>query len=296
MSDFESLLKEKPILFSDTAVNTRVGSWFSDSVRGRQFMAEVDISGLERGIASAEWFKWWFSQSPILTTGCVVQELNRFRKRIRLKLQRLQTKDQVYHTMHCSDYARKVELFKLVASMYREVYLAAKEAVFRPLEPKKFGALERAVLTVSENTDSKRDYSHRYEKNPASKADDLRADESLVAAALYVSLVDNEPCTIVTADSDIRRLLIASCKLIANGEMPGGNAFYDALRKFNIRVFFSIPEGLRLDFDTQNFYFDRLFRAPDLDNVRISRVRKELIDTLADGRLIERPEYFKVSQ
>ena len=259
-------------------------------------MAEIDIGGLEKGIAAAEWFKWWFSQSPIRTTTCVVQELNRFRKRIRLKLQKLQTKEQVYHTMHCSDYARKVELFKLVASMYREVYLAAREAVFRPLEPQKFGALERAILTVSENTDSKRDYSHRHEENPIRRPDDLRADESLVAAALYVSLVDKEPCTIVTPDSDIRRLLIASCRLIANGEIPGGKDFYDALREFNIRVYFAVSNGLKLDVDTQNLSFDRLFSAPGLDNVGTSRVRKELIDTLADGRLIERPEYFKVGQ
>lgn len=293
MIDFETLLEEKPILFSDTAVNKEFGNWYRESVSGSQFMGEVDIGGLEKGIDSAKWFKWWFSQSPILTTTCVVQELNRFRKKLRLKLKKLQTKDQIYHTMHGRDYARKVELFKLVASLYREVCIAAREAVFRPLEPKKFSALEEVVLAVSENTDSKRDYTHRYEKDPGRKPDDLRADESLVAAALYVSLVDNEPCTIVSADSDIRRLLLTTCKLIANGEIPGGNDFYEALRKFHIRVYFSTKEGLKFDVDTQNLSFDRLFNA-NMDDVNKSRLRQRIMGALADGNLIERPEYFRV--
>ncbi len=284
----DELLSRNPILFSDCSIDPGSTEWYRRIYRSHRF-ATLDRTLLNQVVNSAEALKEWFSKPSVLTTRAICQELERFRDIIYGKLRSLYRNE--------IPKARKSygeQLFERIATLYDEIAGLAKQCAgaFAP-DPVKFQAIERLVMAVAENTDAKRNYHKEYGDAP-SQRQDLHGSESLVAAALYVSLIDGEPCSVISPGSNSIRLLSWAHKLAANNEMPGGRDIYESMRDKPILIYFIKRDGIRRAVDTAKYTFFPRFELPGKDGPTMSRVKQDIEAALVEAGLAEKREYFRV--
>ncbi len=279
------LLEERPIIFSDTDIDAL--GWYRDYIYECNTFSDLNVSRLSKVIKSLERTKAWFSNPVVLTTPRIVEEMRRFVGIIH------NTRDIMHSRASFPELRGKVPskgLYERIVRMSDEIFALAESAVFVPEDVAKFEALEKAVITIAANSHAKVDYSKRYGKT-ARRYSDLHGDESLVAAAFYVSLVCNEPCAIVTPDSDIKRLVSKAHMLIANGEVPEGRKFFEDLEKYPVQVYFRSPNGMVCSADTSKYSFHPFFNLPEKDNVTNARVKQAIEEALTEGGFIPSRDY-----
>ena len=261
ISEFEQALANESYVLSDTEpIHPGLSAAYAESIFPANNFLQLDDAVLEymsRHIAESVSL---FSMPKMHVPVKVYAEIKIFQDIICDKMAALNQLDKKsqerYHKSPNKKYdalrqKRKEKLCDLCFD-YVNLCKVVKDSVFRPENPVVFSELERLVVDVAERCGSKIDFSHRY-SSPKSKRDDSHADEQLVAAALYRTLCDGQSTAILTPDSDIRRILIHTCRRLT-GRHAG---FPTILGRYPIKVYFVLPDKERpARFDVVTFGAD----------------------------------------
>ena len=285
----DAILKDDPIVFSDTSIYANHQAWFTPIAEAGTFL-DINSDSLTAGLEYVRWLSQWLSTSLVLTTAKVVEEMERFRGVMQNKLRILRDRHRApgLAELHGSRLATRNANEKAFAEIVRQYGEAIEQAVpFEPPDPDKVSALDGLARLVSTNTNAKRDYSARY--GHGINAPDLYADESLVAAALSVSLVDREPCIILTCDSDIGRLMKVMHSILTNKHMRYGRGFsgdelFETLRHYPVRVYFGIDGRFECHCDTSTLPQKQAY------GLRGTGLKKKIQKVIVDAGIVQ-PQY-----
>lgn len=245
----DKLLKADFILSDSDPVSRDFGNWYYKHIYPVSRISRLDEAQLEELSSNILFLINWFSQKNVYTVEGVVGEISGFKEVISNKLAFLK-RDKEYRSTNYGDKISwsltrtsltnpenksKEELLSRICLLYSQVGRKAARSIFKPQDTDFYGFLEKDVLQVTEATHAKQDYSEKYDQ-PA-RPSFSHTDEVLVASALYRSIRDNASTYIITADSDIGRILAASQHKLRK-ENPG--MFLQTLRN-PIKVYFTLP-------------------------------------------------------
>ena len=135
-------------------------------------------------------------------------------------------------------------------------YQQSKRSELARRNNEKYNFLERIVLSVTENTGAKVDYEKVYHPNRGpKKVEDFHTSEQLIATALYLSVSESKSCSILTRNSNIRRILFNTLSYLTYPDKSVYRGVIDsATKKNNIRVYYVTGlNELRLDYDSSQF-------------------------------------------
>jgi len=271
---FEDVLQREERIFTDTEISPQEqDGWYNDTVYGARRYSQLNHCLLFQVLQSAEEMRDWMSNPRVNATARVADEIKRFRDIIRNKLkflnryerQMLRGRHRVLQDSVGRDMGK--DLLESIGFVYHQIFGKARHKQFKPRHQQMFSYLEQMVLDVAATTDAKRDHAANYGKL---QAEDLHADESLVAAALYTAVVDFQPSAIVTLDIDIRRLLEVTLRKLACGEIKDTYGVYGAARYNNIRVYVAVDDGLERVSDTA--------RVTDTARVLVPQKSDKIVD------------------
>ncbi|MDP4012750.1 MAG: hypothetical protein Q8R00_04065 [Candidatus Nanoarchaeia archaeon] len=162
--------------------------------------------------------------------------------------------------------------------MYNNLLKVAKRSIYVPENEELFRTISNLVDVVADNSNAIKDYSmrHRYQDVSSRKAENLHADEQIVATAIYRSVI-GEPTAIVSGDSDIGRLLYHTVRLVTNLEMPNNAQFYDLFNQNPVFTYFIIHSGmLEPHFNTDSLKKFKRFAIEDINEPRLVRTKQRL--------------------
>ncbi|RME31365.1 hypothetical protein D6789_02970 [Candidatus Woesearchaeota archaeon] len=211
METIDALLAHPLILSDTTPFSPRRRNTYQDVIYPAKNFGE--LSRIEEEITYVRTHRDWFRQPNVCTTKRVVQEHARAYRMFREKLKNLNKRERSRARRKYGPRAKpqpttnKTLFEDLVFGMSR-LLIEATHAVLKPALPREYAQLVNAVTELSTRCPIKKDHSRRY--GSKRKAADLRADEELVGAAIYLSLYEHKPCLLVTSDYDLRELLNAT--------------------------------------------------------------------------------------
>ncbi len=136
------------------------------------------------------------------------------------------------------------DLLSSISTAYSIILRKAILSKYSPQDKDLFVLLENKVIEVGEETSAK----VKYNNKRRSSRTDQHTDEQLVAAALYSSVVEKNPCSIVSIDSDIQRLVVQT--QVYFNERKDLWEVSKALRENPIRVYFVDKNKIECSVDT----------------------------------------------
>jgi hypothetical protein len=216
MLSLETITQDEPFILVDSnidSVQTGAAGWYRDAIYPTKRFCEMDIAVLDevqRNVVISEAF---FSHDSVHTVPRVAEEMAKIGailkdKQTCLAKYEKKARSRDSNTWRKVDDEQKSERRELFADLcWRFDKLARKAALvtYRPQDSAVFETLYSVALNVAALTHAKVDFGVRY-GDPSRVENDIHADEELVATALYRTMVEREPCAIVSMDTDIIRI------------------------------------------------------------------------------------------
>jgi len=237
------VLESGEILFLDSGFFSRGHSFFQNLLYGKERFHQLDSHGLQLLNAVLSKSVRYLSFPHTFSTPKVVQEMERTVDMLANKwfyLIRQENRNQTQRWKpHGPQEGRSrygKDLLSRACAYYREIAQRTRTSLFPVQDAETFETLERAIIQIGEKSKAKINYATGEEKARQSKRVDLHTDEQLVAAAMYISLIEQAPCSIVSADSDIQRLVVQT--QIYFGEHPDLGRVSRALIDHPVSVYF----------------------------------------------------------
>ena len=275
---YEDVLRletESLILIDSGAEAREISGWYKQEVYEKKTFAQMDHSYLQVVLENLTRFLNLVALPQIFTTSRVVAEIARFKEKIHEKLENLIRRENSNYKTHIKkheeheNYTR--ELFEDIMLTYKEIHRLAGKSTFAPSDVK-FDNLVKVMSTVADNTFNIKDYGLRHEDEHMRRSDDLRADDELVAAALYSSF-DKKPSAIMTGDSDLIILLENAVRFLGNQDMQRHTHVLSALRNHPVHIYFVSAEGLKCETDSAQIETARFFNIPNKKGSELATVK-----------------------
>jgi len=259
---FEEIVNNESLILIDSGLSTgKPGeAWYRIGVYEAKKYSELDADILHKWIAELRDLSNLLLRPNIRTVEKVVDEFVYTRELLREKLIKLNGRQMTIKKLHrdkyriqqgCEETEFKKGLLEELCFLYHEVQRVAKRTVLDHFDQNKFNLLERAVISIAEVSWAKRDFSYPYKNSFRKKEGDSHTDEQLVAAALYLSILDGTESCILTKDSHIKRILKNAYAYLTCNEIPINKIVLEALREKPIRAYFVKGQGtVDLEVDT----------------------------------------------
>ena len=259
MTTIEDIFSEDPLVLADTNIEfAEDPSWYKKSVWPAKKFSQLNpylLDGVSKSLAIATDM---YSQGLFYTVSKVVDEKQRFTDIISDKLSALSARQKkslvkpsrignpVVHRKarrrksnwrkpsefdDCTDGKAALER---VSSEYELMIRKMKRRLFKAKNIIIYNALEELAVDITQAVPAKRDYRQDI---VFSKQKDLNTDESLVAHALYSSVVDERKCNLVSNDSDLKRILSSSLSVIYKSKNPQLIGMKEAIHKNPIKIY-----------------------------------------------------------
>jgi len=271
---FEDILKREDYVICDSALTSVANlEWYWDGIYRARNFAGINSEYVKREREYLESFLDLLTNPKVLVSEGVSLELQRARNMVGDKIkylsgmEKLEKKKGKYHGGETQK-----ELLSEVHDLFHESFKEAKRTSFSPGQKSEYGVLEKIVLSVTKHTNAKIDLDEFYEHRAKPKnTEDFHTDEQIVAAALYLSVIENREGCILTRDSDIKRILKNTLSYLALSNAKEFNEFSSLTKTNEIRIYFV------LDFKQAGFVFDS--RSFDPLTIR-KRFSEEVIDKI----------------
>ena len=233
---FEQILNQEDFILIDTNVLSCI---FSDSYRDKIYPAkkflDLDERLLENVNEGTKLVGLWVREPKIHTTTKVSEEFEQFVDILNHKLKMLNWYEKSKRSNLKRDYyhgdmspVRQQELMEEICWRYQTILKILKKSIYRPEENRVFKVLERMILELSEYSGVKNDLRDERIMIPK-KYEDLHADEQLIAVSVYLSTIKNTSSAIITADSDIEKILKKTMELLFDFGTREGNVMLASL-------------------------------------------------------------------
>lgn len=263
-ADIDDILEQEQLILTDNSFisgsNSSSSTWYYDNIYPAKRFSDLGIGALNDALELYENTLLWLPNPNVYTTSGVVDEMRNFRDILNDKLswfREFESKGSL-HSGKSHKYnddleaSEKRKLLEDFCKLYHNVVKLADRSVFKPSYKEEFKALENIVTEVTRHTGAKIDFEFRYRGFPK-KYGDTHADEQLVAAALYSSIIDNVPSTIVTGDSDIERIFLNTLNYLKNANLQGFKNLLRLVEKNPIHIYFVLDiteTGVKTDIRT----------------------------------------------
>ncbi len=264
----EEVLKA-PFVFVDTSAEyiSGVGDWFYEHVYNADRFSQINDKSLSSVLEGLEFVLELFSKPNVYTVTGVGMEFRHIRDIVSGKLKVLNYREKngtggrrqrrVSYTQserHFSKSSRQKQLLEGICWAYSDIVRIAGKR--KPKAEKGMSdALEGILNGIEDETHATRaklNYDSDTRRKPK-KEWNLRTDEQIVAAAFYNSIVNKSPSTILTRDSDIRRLVNNTAYYLRSPGINGHKKLEELLIKFPVRVCFRESfDGAMLVADTSD--------------------------------------------
>jgi len=246
----EELLKESLILTDQSIKNET--HWFREGVYSARLYYEMDTELLNQALESSKFAKDFFSHPNVKTVPKKLDEIAEFTELLYDKLITINNIERSRRKKTSTSYRRKKinkatekikdgmenrKLFSDICFENQQLEKTARKSLIIPDDREKYTILERVVKLIDYATGAKINYSERYGEIRSEKQDD-NSDEQLVATALYLSIFDNTPVSVLSGDSDIKRLLYRTVNCLYFIDTNNTSFFQEKLRQNPIKVFF----------------------------------------------------------
>ena len=261
----EDILEQEQLILTDNSFiaggNTMNSPWYYEDMYHVKKFLDLSINSLNNALELYEGTMLWLQNPHVYTTSGVIDEMKTFRDILNGKLSWLRTYDARGSPSHNKppqdndadlETDEKRELLEDVCKLYHQTVKLADKKEFKAQYQTEYGAVENIVAEITRHTGAKIDFEFRYKKYPK-KYEDTHADEQLVAAAIYSSIIDNVSSAIVTADSDIERIFSNTWSYFKNSNAQGFENVLRLVEKNPIHIYFllDIPEiGVKTDIRT----------------------------------------------
>ena len=219
------------LLDSGTNINDRhyvSSDWYSSTVYNTNTFAQIDGNLIVHDKLI------WLNENKY--------SLNRYYRKKRLRIAKINQRENG---------GGNREILENVCHAFFKIWHAARESEYIPDDKKEFERLYEITREAAEDSNAKINYALRY-GNFLSKPEDLHADEQLIAASLYRSLIERHGSTILTADSDLPRILDSTVCTLERMTL-GYNLEYklERLAAYPIKIYFMLQPGVaELKIDT----------------------------------------------
>lgn len=266
---FNEILESNDYVLCDTSITgIEKGDWYWDSIYPVHRFSELDIGEIENKIRSIKSFNDFLMHLKVFVTGGVSRETFTIISLLADKIKFLSWRKGL--TKRDGKLRREIEEESTEESVLKEIYNSFFESYvltkrFRFEFPHgnngAYNFLEKIVLNVAEHTHAKIDYEEVYHPNRRpKKVEDFHTDEQLVATALYLSVVEEKSCGILTRDSDIRRILYHTLSYLTyyhEHERPKYREILQSIKRWKIKVYHNTDVRSQLaELDYNSFKFN----------------------------------------
>lgn len=268
----ERILAQEPRILVDLSAQSMFSDveWFH-LIRRAYDYADIPLSELEKARKMLSGFSELFSHEHVYTTENVVREMERgYEMVVNSNAVLKRRKDNSSGSRQVNHVSRGVPAIQqgmdsLIQTL-RRAKSKARASIVGGIDLMGYAVIETMVTAVSEEAYSKKDYSYRVGGHIGSRTADLHADEELVATAMYLSTLAFEQVSILTADSDIGRIVDHVVRAVIEAEVPGSFTFIGKLKANPVRVYFVQSPGFAtLSYDTR-----------DIDPIAIPPLREQV--------------------
>jgi len=247
---FTQVLEEEPFILTDSTLflEKNDSSWYQKDVYFCHAYSRLNCSLLERVLSSLENAQELLRKPNVSTVSKVVDEIARAKNMIQHKQAFLNEEERRSVQRRAKKEYTKTQgemLFADISFAYNEIERISRKKIFVPANKRAFQELELIVNEVTEKSRAKLDYSNRYGEEYIPKKADLHADEELATAALYLCLIDGKSSCVLTADSDLYRIVSNMFWIFTRGELilREEQPTY-ALKTSPIKVYFQVGSSL----------------------------------------------------
>jgi len=270
---------EEIILLDGEPMRSGHPNWYSRHFFDAQRFQDLDEQVLEDISEYFKTMKEFFTASNVRTTPLVYEEMQRFESIVHGKLEKLTKHEQNairYHEKQDESTQYKRQLLETITFQQRLMCKKARKKVFNPDVALRFEDLENKISIVSAMSKAKKDFSWRYNCIPA-KHNGQHADEQLVAAGLYLSIVDGKQVAVVSPDSDMGRILDEGADYLRRCGNLMGLPVKERLCDYPVRVYFALTD--RSFRDDEQYIFERDSKPPTAPTRQVKLI-KECIGAL----------------
>jgi len=259
-----------------------VGNWYDGYLYYIHSFTKIDADVLFPVLTKVEQYQDLLSIHSIHSVPKAAQEVQRMRTILTDKLKFLNrtanTRDarKQHHTNLDASELRQIakDLLENICWNYREAERLTRRKQLSP-SGDAFKTLDTLISSITTELCSKKNYALRHGDSPYVHGEDLHTDEQLVATAIFYSIFRNQSCYILTADSDIARIVQNTYWFLTEETQPLANAVKLRLNEVPVKVFFKNGddsfEGVT---DTSDLSREYLTRNLWLNNKLQGSVRK----------------------
>ena len=250
---FEDILKQEEYIIWDSAViSSPDTNWYHKMVYDSVSFLGINLETLGKEAEFLKYFLPFLENPNVFTVLGVALEIDRTRKIVADKIKFLKERERFLgkREFEGKGEAQK-ELLEGIRDLFYEYYKELRKSLFIPQQKQIYHTLEEITIKVTEQTNSKIDYSRYYEKRVKPKRDPgFHADEQTVAAALYLSSIEGKKGGILTRDSDIERILknTLNCRFLSG--------ISDLITNNRIKIYYPTGVGkAHCRFNTTDFVY-----------------------------------------
>jgi len=214
MDGLEQVLSSHRFILTDSEIDPTQSNWYWDHFYPNKHHFQFDSTILKRIIWRGVEYLEWIAHPRVNTVRGIVVERRQIRDILRDKLRNINENDSIREENgRMTDDQRergmtRKALFEELTFLYHHIARIAHKSQFRAENPEFMKSFEELIVDIANGTGAKRDFNVRIKKHDEPSFS--KADEELVATALYRSLILREATNIVSADSDIYRILMAT--------------------------------------------------------------------------------------
>ena len=277
LSFTEILGREKYILFDASITSYGDSDWYARHVYDVRSFSGIDADVLRREIGFLEETVSFLSNPNVYTVPGTISKFEKARNIVQVTRDFLNLRNEYNRKSH-RHHSREAhprgeiqkDLLKDIHDLFHDLSVQSKKSLLEPKKKDLYDILEKAVLTVTEETDSKIEFGPSY--GDFSESKDFHTDEQLVAMALYLSLTGKEN-SIITRDSDIRRIFVHSLQYLLHPEARWWvGSLEEAIEKNRIVIYYTAsPEQAEIYLNTSNFKIER-----DISSSRVWAINQNL--------------------
>lgn len=254
---FEDILNREGYVICDTSVSSSPNSdWYWEGVYRARNFAGINSEHVKEEAEHLKYFIEFLANQNVYVATGVSSQLERARDMVADKIRYLKIEGKKERDWKHKSGENQINFLQEVHDLFHESCRETRRVSFSPRQRREYSTIEKIVMSVTEQTGAKIDLDEIYYQRAKPKnVEYLHADEQTVAAALYLSIIENRKGCILTRNSNIGRILTNTISYFFYSENRQFNRFWGITRKNGIRIYFvSGIRQARIVFDSSDFY------------------------------------------
>lgn len=254
---FEDILEREGYAICDASIISPSNlNWYWEGVYRARNFSGINSEYVEGEAEYLKYFIEFLQNQNVFVARGVSLQIQRARYMVADKIKYLKMREKKDRDWKHQNGENKINLLQEVHDLFHSSFRETKRVSFLPKQRQKYNDLERIVMSVTEQTRAKVDLDEVYEQRAKPKrVQDFHADEQTVAAALYLSIIENRKGCILTRNLNIERILTNTLSYFFYSGNSQFNNFFSITRENEIRIYFvSDFQQVSFIFDSSNFY------------------------------------------